>query len=96
MVYVEIIKQTEAAIYVYQHGQGRHTKMQSHTYCPGNRYGFALLPTGVGVNYLLPEWRVLTRVAGLNQHGGLDLLLPQFVFVSRYHHGDAAYAGDDL
>jgi len=22
MVYVEIIKQTEAAIYVYQHGQG--------------------------------------------------------------------------
>lgn len=70
--------------------------MQSHTYCPGNRYGFALLPTGVGVSCLLPELRVLTSVAGLNQHGGLDLLLPQFVFVSRYHYGDAAYAGDDL
>lgn len=70
--------------------------MQSHTYCPGNRYGFALLPTGVGVNYLLPELRVLTRVMGLDQIGGLDLLLPQFVFVSRYHYGDAAYAGDDL
>ena len=98
MVYVEIIKQTEAAIYVYQHGQGfvGIKSMRSHTYCPGNRYGFALLPTGVGVNYLLPELRVLTRVAGLDQHGGLDLLLPQFVFVSRYHYGDAAYAGDDL
>lgn len=74
----------------------RHTKMQSHTYCPSNRYGFALLPTGVGVNYLLLEWRGVTSVASLDQRGGLDLLLPQFVFVSRYHYGDAAYAGDDL
>lgn len=74
----------------------RHTKMQSHIYCPGNRYGFALLPTGVGVNCLLLEWRGVTSVASLDQRGGLDLLLPQFVFVSRYHYGDAAYAGDDL
>lgn len=74
----------------------RHTKMQSHTYCPGNRYGFALLPTGVGVNCLLLEWRAVTSVASLDQRGGLDLLLPQFVFVSRYQYGDAAYAGDDL
>lgn len=97
MVYVEIIKQTEAAIYVHQHGQGFvGIQKQSHTYCPGNRYGFALLPTGVGVNCLLPEWRAVTSVASLDQRGGLDLLLPQFVFVSRYHYGDVAYAGDDL
>lgn len=97
MVYVEIIKQTEATIFAYQHGQGFvGIKKRSHTYCPDNRYGFALLPTGMGVNYLLPELRVLTSVADLNQRGGLDLLLPQIVFVSRYHYGDAAYAGDDL
>lgn len=72
MFYAEIIKQAETAYVCVPARAGfvGINKRQSHTYCSNNRYGFAFLPTDVGVNCLLPKWRDLTSVMGLEQSYG--------------------------